>query len=58
MRRFAVPPSIALVAMGVFCLVSLKIVPVSAGAGTRTDAKRAEQLLLLKRRKAQPLKRL
>jgi hypothetical protein len=25
--------------MGVFCLVSLNVIPVSAGAGTQTDAK-------------------
>jgi hypothetical protein len=34
--------------MGVFCLVSLNVIPVSAGAGTQTDAKRAEQLPLRK----------
>jgi hypothetical protein len=45
MRRFIVPPSIALVAMGVLCLVSRNFVPLIRGRDVRKDAKRLHDSL-------------
>jgi hypothetical protein len=45
MRRFIVPPSIALVAMGVLCLVSRNFVPLIRGRDVRKDAKRPHDSL-------------
>jgi len=46
MRRFIVPPSIALVAMSVFCLVSRNFGAPFRGRDVRKDAKRPHDFLL------------